>query len=88
MPKAQIETKEITHNDSTKNSYRVPVKQWSKWSEHAKGVFNRLYSAMTANQDFFKHPKQRLLSDEVWKTPCWNAAWTAADAVDALKAKE
>lgn len=86
MPKAQIEMAELKSiNDSTKNSYRVSKKQWGEWSERARYVFNSLYSAMSSNQDLFRHPKQRALSDELWKTPCWNAAWIAADAVDSHK---
>jgi hypothetical protein len=89
MPKEKIEQVEVKNvNDGTKNSYRVPKKQWAKWSEQARSVFNTVYSAMVANQDLFMHPKAKKLAIEHWNTPSWNAAWTAADAVDAYKAKE
>lgn len=65
-------------NISTKNSYRVPKKTWDKWSERSRVLFNSVFSAMTGNQEFFKHPKQKAVPADYWKTTAWNAAWTAA----------
>lgn len=86
MPKKPTSTIEIVEikkvNTGTKNSYRVPKKQWDKWSERAKCMFNTVYTSMAHNQDLFKHPKQKAISLEFWHTTAWNAAWTAADECD------
>ncbi len=63
------------------NRHRVPVKQWRKWSTAARKVFNELYSAMQQNKELFLHPHQEKLSNRMWKTTAWNAAWIAADAL-------
>lgn len=70
---------------TTKNSHKVQKKTWDTWSLRAKYVFNDVFSAMINNQEFFKHPKQKRMADDMWKTTAWNAAWTAAEAVDNYK---
>ena len=65
-----------------RNPYRVPQKQWRRWSEQAKTVFNRTYKFMYDNRAVMLHPKQPVPSPAHWKTTAWNAAWIAADAVD------
>lgn len=67
---------------ATKNQNRVPVKQWRKWSEPARRVFNRVYTTMMADQSLFLHPKAPPAKPAHWKTTCWNAAWIAADAAN------
>ena len=67
---------------SAKNENRVPLKQWRRWSEKAREVFNRVYEFGTNNQWAMLHPKQTPPKPDHWKTTCWNAAWIAADAVD------
>lgn len=62
------------------NKHRVPKKQWRKWSLLARKVFNELYSAMVLNKELFLHPHQKKLTNRMWKTTAWNAAWIAADA--------
>ena len=32
------------------NRHKVPVKQWNKWSNHAKRVFNDVYMALRVSQ--------------------------------------
>lgn len=72
----------------TPNSYRVQKRQWTKWSEAARTVFNDVYCVMAYNQGLFLHPSAKKASDEQWITTAWNAAWTAADAVmDCVPAK-
>lgn len=66
----------------TKNLYRVPVKQWRKWSEAARAVFNRVYDFVLSNPDVMNHPKAEKLKPMHWKTVAWNTGWIAADAVD------
>lgn len=65
-----------------KNIFKVPKKQWSRWSELARGVFNRSYQFFVGNQDKMLHPKAKASTKEQWKTTAWNAAWIAADACD------
>ena len=69
----------------TSNSARVPKRQWAKWSENAKFVFNELYYTMAYNKTNFMHPGQDAPRDEYWETTCWNAAWEAAEAVNQIK---
>ncbi len=69
------------------NLCKVPKKQWGKWSEKARGVFNSVYDSMTSNPWAYWHPKCLEISLSHWKTVAWNAAWTAADAVDGFKTK-
>jgi DNA topoisomerase IB len=66
----------------TKNINRVPKKQWSKWSDRARVIFNRCYGFFMGNQDISNHPKAKKLPPAHWKTVAWNAAWIAADACD------
>lgn len=67
---------------SAPNRHRVGRSQWSKWSEHARSVFNAVYGFMLHNPDLMRHPKQSALPRKFWQTTAWNAAWIAADAVD------
>jgi len=67
---------------TTPNSNRVPLRQWRKWSEPARYVFNEVYCFVAYNQELTVHPKQKAIPDEQWVTIAWNAAWIAADAVD------
>lgn len=66
--------------NTIKNVHKVPQKQWKRWNDRQRVIFNHVFSSMLHNQEMFKHPKQAPMSSEHWKTPCWNAAWTAADA--------
>jgi hypothetical protein len=66
----------------TENAFRVPIKQWRKWSPKAREVFNYMYGLMTANPDIFFHTDQEPIRSEHWHVQCWNAAWIAAYAVD------
>ena len=68
--------------DASENTFKVPSKQWRKWTPAARKVFNRTYDDMLNNQHVFLHPKTAAVPQEQWKTTAWNAAWTAADAVD------
>ena len=70
-----------------RNLYKVPRRQWVKWSDHAQQVFNMLYPNMRNNQWAFLHPGAVPMEGEHWKTVSWNAAWTAADAVDGFVTK-
>lgn len=63
----------------------MQAKQWAKWTPHARRVFTEVWNIMQGNCRLFMHPKQEAagMPDQAhWNTTCWNAAWTAADAVD------
>jgi hypothetical protein len=73
----------------TPNSNLVSRKQWKKWSEPSRYVFNEMYETMIQSQKLFNsHPKAKKMEDEHWVTVAWNAAWTAADAADAAVAPQ
>ncbi len=58
----------------------MPPKQWNKWPQRAKVVFNNLYRLLRDNQTIFTHPKADEIPDKHWSTIAWNASWEAADA--------
>lgn len=68
------------------NRHKVPAKQWKRWSDHARHVFNAVFAGM-ADQPLFLHPKATPAKREHWKTTRWNAAWTAADAADEIEGR-
>lgn len=79
MPVEPVVLNDVENTDA--NIYKVPLKQWRRWDSHQRAIFNHVYSTMKNNQEMFRHPKQAPMASEYWNTPCWNAAWTAADAV-------
>lgn len=65
-----------------KNKHKVPLKQWNKWSNHARRVFNTMmYSLRPSIQHIFLHPDAPVSKLEHWNTTRYNVAWTAAEAV-------
>lgn len=70
----------IKYTVSKANKFKVPAKQWKKWNDASKYVFNEVYSSMLNNGWVFMHPDCVVIPTH-WKTICWNAAWTAASAV-------
>lgn len=77
-----VEEIAVSYTKSRANIYRVPQKQWRKWSDVAHQVFNEVFSSMVKNQPLFIHPQQTASSRAHWRTTAWNAAWTAASAVN------
>lgn len=59
------------------NAYSVQAKQWKKWSNTQRHLFNDVYFVM-GEQKIFLHPKDKIRPDEHWNTIRWNAAFTAA----------
>lgn len=58
-----------------KNKYKVSKKQWNKWSEEGRKLFNDIYKfqkGVILPNGFKK------LNNEEWKTVCWNFAFLAA----------
>jgi len=71
-----------------KNTYKVPAKQWNKWSAKARAVFELVYRQLDENPGFFMHPKASEVPAKHWSTTAWNTAWVAADAVDEVNSVE
>lgn len=61
------------------NIFKMPKKQWKKWNELERKIFNDLNEFMLNNQAIFSHPDAAIVEDECWGTTAWNAAWTAAE---------
>lgn len=64
----------------TQNIFEVPKRQWRKWNNQARYVFNE-HMNQTQGQVNVKHPEQELMPKHHWDTIQWNTAWLAADAV-------
>mgnify|MGYP006914173374 FL=1 len=61
------------------NKYKVPKRQWRKWSRVQRLIFNETYGyASRSQQAFNAHPETSKLRRRPWKTVCWNIAWVAA----------
>lgn len=71
--------------NGSRNAHKVPKKQWNRWNEDERIVFNELYDQMVQNQSVFTHPQTPEMPQDQWTTICWNAAWTAADAMKGLR---
>ena len=61
-----------------RNRYRVPKKQWAKWSRQARFVFNEFYRRMDS-QEVLAGPQTFRDIPTIWRVIRWNAAWLAAD---------
>jgi hypothetical protein len=64
---------------TTTYQFSVPKKQWNRWNDDEKYIFNSLYGYMKNDQYTFSHPKAAVQNSEYWETTAWNAAWMAAD---------
>ncbi len=83
----EVDLKVLARGKGGRNVYKVPVKQWRKWSELARRVFNLHFYELKENQAILTHPKTQQISKREWRTQAWNAAWLAADSVmDSLRA--
>jgi hypothetical protein len=65
---------------TVENPFKVPVRQWRKWDDTVRNVFNRVYDFMLNNRSLVVHPEAPKSTPEQWKTIAWNAAWIAAGA--------
>jgi hypothetical protein len=68
------------------NPYAVPARAWRRWSEAGQRAFNEMMGTML-RQDIVKHPMAATVHPEHWYTTAYNAAFLAADAVDAALAR-
>lgn len=63
------------------NRNKVPKKQWTKWNNHARRVFNDVHKSFRHSmQSVLVHPDATIMKREHWGTLRWNAAWLAAEA--------
>ena len=75
-----VEKIQIIYTDVSSNDYKVPQKQWRKWNESQRWIFNIMYSSMTDDPKLFQHPKSDI-PYKYWETVAWNAAWNAAELI-------
>lgn len=65
------------------NKHKVPKKQWDRWSNPARKMFNHMFLRLRpTNQFVFSHPDAPPVLKDHWQTLRWNVAWEAACAVD------
>ena len=69
----------LARSEATENVNKVPKRQWRKWNNQSRFIFNYVYSS-TEYQTAMKHPAAPFIPIEQWKTIRWNAAWLAAEA--------
>lgn len=63
-----------------RNINRVPIKQWRKWNEFQRSVFNSHYSLlMDSNGVIATNPDK--ITPRAWKVIAWNAAWLLTDSM-------
>jgi len=61
-----------------RNRYKVPARQWAKWPEIARWVFNSTFSEMARQPEWFLPPGAVAPPKKQWRVTAWNAAFTAA----------
>ena len=64
-----------------RNTYKVSKRQWAKWNENARNVFNTVYQTIGSNQYLYMHEDASVMSSTHWHVVAWNAAFIAACAV-------
>ena len=65
------------------NKHRVAKKEWRKWSEHARRVFNDLYGELPPKSQWkVVSPYATLVPETHWQVLRWNVAWLAAEAAN------
>lgn len=61
------------------NRHKVPKKQWAKWTNLGKKVFNEVYENMR-DQGLYSHTDAVLVPKAHWNVTRYNAAFVAACA--------
>lgn len=69
----------LAASEATQNIFGVPNRQWRKWNQQSRFIFNQVYNQMEY-QDSVKHPNQIRMASHHWDTIRWNASWLAAEA--------
>lgn len=70
---------ELASSMATENIYKVPNRQWRKWNQQSRFIFNHIYSQMEYQQSIC-HPLAKDIPEYQWTTVRWNAAWIGAEA--------
>lgn len=70
---------------TTTNKYKVPKRQWRKWSHQARKVFNELYRELLQSWEIIYPKDLHSVHRNARRVACWNAAWLAADACKAAQ---
>lgn len=55
----------------------------ARWNEAQRRIYGRVYRFMVLNQRSACHPDQAHLPADQWDTICHNAAWLAAEFIEA-----
>lgn len=63
-----------------RNLFKVPKKQWAKWTVRGRETFNYIYDILMHNFKVVCPPKFGELHGKTRKVVAWNTAWLAADA--------
>lgn len=66
--------------EKPENIHKVAKRQWKKWTEAGRLIFNDLYVTSYHDQRIMTHPKTNI-PDKEWNTIAWNHAWLAADYI-------
>lgn len=69
----------LSEGAKTQNVHNVQARQWRKWNQQSRFIFNYVYGQM-AYQNVVTHPDAAKMPEDHWDTIRWNAAWLAADA--------
>lgn len=63
------------------NKHKVPKRQWRKWNDVGRTVFNETFALKSAKTlDILAPGFLPPLSKRGWSVAMWNVAWLAADA--------
>lgn len=65
-----------------RNTYRVPKKQWNRWSSQAKEMFNVTYRLIKENAEHLYPPGRCNLIPKELSVLAWNVAWLTAENFD------
>lgn len=64
------------------NRFKVPMKQWRKWSLLQQTTFNTVFERMTTlGPSILAAPAQHDMDRREFEVLAWNTAWTVADTV-------
>jgi hypothetical protein len=65
----------------TANVYRVPKRQWRKWAEVERAVFNGVLGSVRDGWDVLFPASMQSVPRQARRVAAWNTAWIAADAL-------
>lgn len=65
----------------TANAYKVPKRQWRKWADAERAVFNEVLRAIRDGWDVLFPDSMQNVRAPARRIAAWNAAWIAADAL-------